>query len=1202
MLRKIVAFELRYQLRSPLYFIGFALFFLLTFGATVNSNIHIGSLGNVNINSPFAILQTTGIMNVFGIFVLVAFIANTVIRDDDTGFAPIMRTTRISKFDYLVGRFVGAYLVALMVMVSVPLAIMVGSWMPWIDPDKLGPTVVTHYLYALFVYSAPTILTLGAAFFALATATRSMMWTYVGALALLVAFFVSQNFLSDPTHRTAASLGDPFALTAFEQATRYWTAADRNTLLPTLTGVLLYNRLIWIAAAVLFFVLAYFLFHFDVAGKRIKQTKPENNATRQQYSPQEADIHPLSPRQQPASWQQLWMVTRFDMSWIFKSPAFFVLVAIGILNVFGAMHGTVEFNNTQNFPVTRAMVDVLTGGFSVFPIIIGIFYSGELVWRDRERRMHEIVDATAAPDWTFMVPKVVAIILVLLVCFVAAVIASCIFQLYHGYAHLQLGAYLLWFVLPELISAVLIAILSIFVQTLVPHKAIGWAVMLLYIVAQVSLYSAGFEHNLYHYGGWPQVPLSDMNGMGRFWVGRAWFQVYWLAFGLLLLAAAQLLWRRGVDTSLLPRLRRMSKRFVGGTRWVTIAAGSVWLAAGGYIFYNTNILNEYSTEPQSDQRLADYEKALLPFEKLPQPTIVDVKLNVNIEPRQVRVTTAGQYVLENRTGAPLTEVHVRWMRPLKMQSLEIEGATLKKEYARFEYRIYKFATPMQPGEHRTLRFSSLYEQRGFANSNNLTRVVANGTFINNFEISPEIGMSRDALLRDRSKRRKYGLPADLRPAKLEDTAADAHNYLRHDSDWVTAQLTVTTDADQTPVAPGYTVSDTVTGNRRTLVTRTDAPIANFFSIQSARYAIKKDAWTGKNGQSVELAVYYYPQHAHNVQRMLNAMKTSLTLYSENFSPYQFHQLRIIEFPAYAQFAQSFANTIPYSEGIGFIQNFDDNKPDEHVDLVTYVTAHEVAHQWWAHQVIGADKQGMTMLSETFAQYSALLVMEKLYGKEQIRRFLKNELDTYLRSRGTEVVEELPLERVENQPYIHYNKGALAMYWLKEVVGEKVVKEALRDLLADYAFKAAPYPSSTDFLRHLRSLAGLQHQQLITDLFEKITLYDMKATEATAKKLPDGKYQVAFTVEGKKLYADGQGNETDVPLSEPFDIGVFTAEPGKSGYTRDSVIMLDRRVMTTGKQVIKLVVDREPKYVGVDPFNMRVDRNSDDNITPVTFTD
>jgi aminopeptidase N len=334
--------------------------------------------------------------------------------------------------------------------------------------------------------------------------------------------------------------------------------------------------------------------------------------------------------------------------------------------------------------------------------------------------------------------------------------------------------------------------------------------------------------------------------------------------------------------------------------------------------------------------------------------------------------------------------------------------------------------------------------------------------------------------------------------------------------------------------------------------------------------------------------------------MLDAMKLSLSVFSERFSPFQFHQARILEFPAYESFAQSFANTVPYSESIGFIQNYHDERGDETIDLVSYVTAHEIGHQWWAHQIIGAEKQGMTMLSESFAQYSALLVMEELYGKEQIRKFLKGELDNYLRSRGGEVIEELPLNRVEDQPYIHYRKGSLVMYWLKEVVGEDVVNRALQRLLAQFAFEAAPYPSSSDFVRLLREEAGPQHDALITDLFEKITLYDMKATDATAKRLENDTYAVTFTVEGRKLYADGEGRETEAPLDEPFDVGAFTAEPGKKGYTREAVLLMERQTMKTGKQTITLRVDRPPTFVGVDPYNKRIDRNSDDNLTRVVM--
>jgi ABC-2 type transport system permease protein len=351
---------------------------------------------------------------------------------------------------------------------------------------------------------------------------------------------------------------------------------------------------------------------------------------------------------------------------------------------------------------------------------------------------------------------------------------------------------------------------------------------------------------------------------------------------------------------------------------------------------------------------------------------------------------------------------------------------------------------------------------------------------------------------------------------------------------------------------------------------------------------------------VALAVYHDAAHGHNAQLMNDAMKASLELFGAAFSPYQFRQARILEFPAYARFAQSFANTVPYSEAIGFIQNHPAKTADgdEKVDLVTYVTAHEIAHQWWAHQVIGADKQGMTMLSESFAQYSAMLVMEKLHGPEMMRKFLKYELDAYLRSRGGEAVEELPLVRVENQGYIHYRKGALVMYWLKEAVGEEAVNRALRRLVAKYAFRPAPYPSSSEFVAMLREEAGAQHEQLITDLFERITLYDLKARDATARRRPDGRYDVTFTIEAKKLYADGKGKETEAPLSELFEVGAFSAQPGKKGFSKASVLGFDRRTLASGEGRVTLVTAEMPKWVGVDPFNKRIDRNSDDNLAEV----
>jgi ABC-2 type transport system permease protein len=1192
MLRHVAAFEARYQIKSPVFWVGCLIFFLLTFGSVTVDQIQIGSRGNVNINAPFAILQTLAILSLFMIFVIVAMVAGVVIRDDETGFAPILRSTSIGKGSYLVGRFIGANAAALGVLASVPLAIAIGSVMPWLDAEKIGPFRLVHYLYALFAFGLPTLLIVSATFFALATATRSLMWTYVGAVALLVLYIVMRGLARDPRFDDVAALMDPFGLSALGVVTKYWTAAERNTQMPPLAGALLANRLIWTGIALALFALAYRLFRFEQRSATPAAGGAPAAADEAAPAPRAASARLPAARADAATRRaQLWRLVRFDMAFVFRSPAFFVLLGIGMINSGGALWYVGEWYGSGSYPVTRLMVQALTGAFTLMPIIIAIFYAGELVWRDRDRRMHEIVDATAAPDWAHLLPKILAIALVLAATALVAVLTGMAVQALKGYTRFEPGAYLLWFALPVTVNAVLLAVLAVFVQVLVPQKFLGWGVMLLYIVGTVALATAGFEHNLYNYAGTPPVPLSDMNGMGRFWIGQAWLQFYWGAFALVLAVAAHLLWRRGTTVDLRPRLAQARQRLRGGALALAGVGGLAWLASGAYIYYNTNVLNPYVTAPERDERLADFEKKYLRHETLAQPRITAVTLDVQLYPGEARAVTTGRYRIENRTRGAIGELHLNTPDRLVLDKLELAGATLQADDKLFQYRIYTLDPPMAPGESRELRFATTLQERGFPNGAPLTRIVGNGTFINNLEITPSIGMSRQGLLKDRAKRRKHGLPADLRPPTLEDESGRARNEFRADSDWVDADITVTTDANQTPVAPGYTVSDVVSGGRRTVHFKPDAPINHFFSIQSGRYEVKRDKW-----KEVDLAVYFHPGHDHNVDRMMAAMKTSLELFSAQFSPYQFRQARILEFPAYADFAQSFANTIPYSENIGFISRVTD---PEKIDVVTYVTAHEIAHQWWGHQLVPSDQQGASMLVESFAQYSALLVMEKMLGRDQIRRFLKYELDRYLRRRGGEVVEELPLARVEEQQYIHYQKGALAMYWLKEVVGEAAVNRALAGLLQRYAFKAAPYPNTNDFLALLRAEAGPQHEALIVDLFEKITLVDAKTATAVATKRSDGKYEVTLEIEARKLYADGKGAETEAPLDEIFDIGVFAAEPGRRGFDAGSVLHFERARLRSGRQSLRFVVDKLPSHAGVDPYNKRIDRNSDDNLVRVT---
>ncbi len=1199
MFGQVAWFELRYQLKSPVLWITFILFFLMGFFATVADQLQIGAVGNAYKNGPFAITQTIGIMAVFAQFAVVAFVANVVIRDWETGFGPILHATRIKKFDYLFGRFVGAFIASMVVLLSIPLSMMIGSMMPWIDHERFGPFNLWHYVYGFLVAGVPTLLLCSALFFALATATRSIMASYLGLIGFLVLYVVMSALFNRPQYEDMTALLEPYGLGALFQETRYWTASDRNTQLIPITETYIANRAIWGAVALAALVAAYFLFTFSTrAAKQARKAKAEEEA------PASAMVAPRVNQRFDfgAAVTQVLARAGFEANYVFSSPAFIVLIGIGLFNAGGALWFADQGAGNQTlYPVTMIMAQTLLGAFTIIPVIIATYYSGELVWRDREKRLHEIVDSTPAPDWTFVTPKVLALVLVLAASLLIGLVAAVLIQLMKGFTDINLGQYLRWYALPSMFISFTTAALAVFFQAVSPHKFIGWGLMVFWLIATMVAGQLGFDHNIYLFGGYPQAPLSEMNEHSHYWIGEAWFQLYWVVFSLLLIVLAYSLWRRGGDTRLMPRLAALPRKLSGGAGVLAGVLLVSFAGLGGWIYYNTDVLNSYRSNTATERWQADMERALLQYENTPQPKVTDVTLRVDLYPHEHRAIATGTYQIENRTGAPLSEIHLLWPEALKLDRVEIDGATIATDFAEqtpaFPFQIWRLSTPMQPGERREIRFTTRDEYLGFRTNNVLTQVNDNGTFINDRALAPVMGFDRSGLLQDRNVRRRNGLPAELRMAQLEDEAARQVNYLRHDADWVNADITVSTDAGQTPIAPGYVVSDNTENGRRVVHFRTDAPIMHFFSIQSADYEIARDRWN-----DVDLAIYYDRRHPYNIDRMMRAMKVSFDVFTREFSPFQFRQMRILEFPGYASFAQSFANTVPYSESIGFIERWDEQRAARENDLIdfnTYVTAHEVAHQWWAHQLIGGDQQGSTMLSETFASYSALLVMEEIYGPDQVRRFLRFELDNYLRSRGAEVVEELPLLRVENQGYIHYRKGAVVMYFLRNEVGEEVVNRSLRRLLQEFAFRGAPYPRSSDFIRILREEAGPEHAQLITDLFERITLYDARVVEATTSRRSDGRWDVSMVVEARKLYADGEGAETEAPLEEEFEFGVFTAEPGRGAFSADDVIVMERRPIRSGRQTITLTVDREPEFAGIDPYNKRIDRNSDDNVQAVT---
>ncbi|PTL79936.1 M1 family aminopeptidase [Vitiosangium sp. GDMCC 1.1324] len=1183
----IALFELRQRLKMLSTWVYFGVFFALAClamnvaGGAFKSVMVGGTGGKVFANSPYTLTSILSLLGFAGVIITGGVMGQAVYQDFAHGTHALFFTAPISRARYLLGRFLGAFLTLVVIFSSIGLGVRFGSTMPWLDQSLVGPTVPGSYLRPYLLSILPNLFFTGALFFGLAALTRRILPVYVTSVVLLVGYLMAGSLLRDLDTKWVASLVDPFGMNAQRAVMEYWTPAEKNSRLLPLEGWFLVNRLFWVGlgAAMLGYTLLRFQRTHSLAGGRA-EASAESAST-------QAPLMPPSVSRDFRGGTFLRLLPRLawlDLKETVKNVYFLVMVLAGVIMVFGSTRLLGEMYGTSVYPVTYMVVEVVGGSFGLFHIIIITFYSGELIWRERDARMHQLYDALPVPGWLPFLSKLLALMGVQVLLSAVLLVCGVLVQLFRGYTHLEPGLYLADLFGYRLVDLWLLCMLAVFVHAVVNHKYVGHFVMVLYLLVSQFASELGFEHNLYNYGGTPSPTYSDMNGFGPFVAQLVWFRVYWALVAVALAIVAHLAWVRGTESDSRWRLRLAGARASLPVR-VGLSLSLVGaVAAGAFIFHNTNRLNPFKTEHEQLTESADYEKQYKKLEKVPQPRIVSVKVQVDLFPEEPRMRARGTFGLVNKTAEPVKTVYVNLPVELKVYRLVVAGAESPSEKdTRLGFYTYTLPTPLAPGASAELQFELGLEPHGFRNKGAETSLVENGTFLHS-TLLPRLGYVADEELSDDEARKKQGLAPKARMADVNDLEARRNTYLASDSDWVTFEATVSTSPDQIAMAPGYLQREWTENGRRYFHYTMDSPILNFYSFLSARYEVKRDSWNG-----VAIEVLYHPGHAYNVEKMIQAVKDSLDYYTKNFGPYQHRQVRILEFPRYASFAQSFPNTIPYSESIGFIAKVDPNDPKD-VDYPYYVTAHEVAHQWWAHQVIGGDVQGSTMMSETLSQYSALMVMKKKYGEEKMGRFLRYEMDGYLRGRAFERKQEMPLMRVENQPYLHYRKGSVVMYALQDYIGEDNVNRALATYRQKVAFQQPPFTNSPELLAELRAVMPEHLRYLIQDFFERITLYENRALKATYTEVAGGKYEVKVTAKAHKVEANGTGTESDLKLDDWMDVGVLDAD-GKPLY-------LEKVQVTKEDVEFTALVDKLPAKAGLDPLNKLIDRKPDDNTVAV----
>lgn len=1087
MLYEFFIFEIKYRLKRPETYFFFLL--LLLFSTVGVEFIFQGiDLGLVKKNSPLVIAKSMGAITGLSMIIASMVMGVPVLRDFQYDVTSLIYVNPISKKNYLLGRFLGSFALLLFIFSALPWGMMVGEFLPWNDPSEFLPFRFINYLQPFLWVVLPTLFFGASVFFATGALSKNLMVVYTQGVVIFVLFMITKGI----TNETFQALLDPFSLTTLTKATKGWTVMDRNSLLIPVSGIMMLNKLLWIGLGILALTFGCIKFQLVVINeknfnKKNKQKVKNLPVTFTKTLPSVSPVFNIK-----AQFKQLLLNAWYHSVSIFKLISFwaiilccFVIIIINSVSL-GTSYGV------DSHPTTYFIIEELREMSIYFFMIILVFYSGEIMWKERDVKLDLIHDASPLSSFVNLSSRFLGLLLIYTIVMLSLIAAGILFQTFKGYYRYELDVYFFGFFLELLPFLALYTFASMFFQALTGNKFMGMLATIAFAVINVAIDVFGLEHALLNFGGQTLASYSDMNGYGHFLNAYLWVKTYWILFGLLLLISASILMVKGTEMGL-------RKRWMGGLKQIgkslqifNLVFLTLFISIGSFIFYNTNVLNEFWTKGEQDDYRAGYEKALKQFEYIPQPKIMAIKLKIDLFPSQRAYEIKGYYVVANTSQLPIAEIHVQKLLESNVELTDVtfdRPATANNRYQKYHYTIYKLSQPLAPGDTLKMTFKQTLRPKGFETDNSDIDVVHNGTFFDN-AVLPSFCYQKKYELQDEDDRKDFELLPRLSKAKRDDIRELVNARSGSDSDAITLDVVISTEAPQKALTSGDLVATWNKDGRNYFHFKTNQQIINFYPIVSGQYKVMRDTCIPLGNFSkkpVDLEIYYHKGHEYNLSRMMESMKMSLDYYSKHFSPYQYNQLRIVEFPRYRTFAQSLPGIIPFSEAIGFVMDIDDKKD---VDMAFYITAHEVAHQWWGLQLEAANVQGQNMILETLAQYSAVMVLKEKYPDEKVQQFLKFQLDEYTEANLKSSKKELPLALVENEEHIYYNKGAIAMYELHKRIGEKKVNIALQRFLNDWHTFNNPkkpnrYATTLELIQYFREVTPGSEQQMITGLFERV---------------------------------------------------------------------------------------------------------------------
>ncbi|WP_024770126.1 ABC transporter permease/M1 family aminopeptidase [Aquimarina macrocephali] len=1184
MLISLLRFEASYQLKQKA-FIGFIIIFL-AFGFILGSQGN--GLAKVNLNSAYQISYNIALLSLGCEFAIMFFVISGVLRDKQYRMEAIMYSTSIKKNHFFISRFLGVLLFSLLVFTMTLVGFALGTYMPGLDPERLTSFHLDYYLWTWLLIVLPNVFICTAFVFSVSAFSKNNIATYISAITIYALYWICSIFFNSPLLAAAtpaspenmiiAALADPFGISAFFEQTQYWTPFEKNTRLLSFSGNFLWNRIFWVSISLVVLKITYTYFSF----KKLKQKSKrailieEKEIVKKAYKP----IYTITAtiKAHVASFKSL---LRIELTNVFKSLPFIAIILIWIVIVVTEIYSRVNQGGAYNdslYPTTDLLIWLIKDPLPFLGLLLIVFYSGELVWRERSLQFSGIIDATPASNMVFFLSKAITLILLPVILIAISILIAIGIQITKGYYIFEIWQYLSMFYYSGM-TFLFYILLALFIQSLSPNKYAGMAITGLIIIFFGSSLASliGIEHPLLRIGSFPAIEYTNMTGYGDYTKPFHYYAMHWTTLGLILMLLSFKLWQRGTTHKFAFRLKQLRYHWKKWQLTTLVFFGIVFITSGATIYYNRNIINEYVTVSDNLDFRETYEKKYKKYDVPRQLVPVAIKTKVDIYPDENFYTIKADYILENRGEKALQEFFIYERIPVT--NMSIENAILQKHDSVYDIRIFRFEEPLAPGEQIKYTYELTYQKKGFETS---TILVNNGSFIQHSNFEPILGYTTSFEITDSFEREKRGLPK-----QIEDENNASH-FSAVDASYVKLpyETVVSTQKDQTAIATGELIKSWHENDRNFYHYKSSHDIIPFLAYYSGAYEIEKENYKG-----VEIEQYYHPGHEYNINTISKSTRQTLDYCQKHFIDYKFDHIRIAEIPGHWRFGgQAQPGTIAMVEDRLYLT---DNRNTDNFDLVAKRTIHEVAHQWWGHMLTPKNVDGGGLITEGLTKYTEAVIMEKYYGKKAIWQLSKSANTRYFSGRSYATDPEPPLYLGEGQSYLLYGKSYVSLLALKDLIGEHKMNEAMRRLAIKYKDEKESKVTSTELLNEFYAVTPEEYHILIDDWFKRIITYDLKIENAEVTALTNGKYEVTIDIFAKRFETKENGEAVAISIDEPIQLGMFSKDPSTID-NQDSIVYLKPHQINANQMQFKLLVDEIPQYISIDPFGTRLDANNVDN--------